>query len=38
MAWDYYGRLWADAKLDIVFGQLPILLLTKTIKFGKVVQ
>ena len=29
MAWDYYGRLWADAKLDIVFGQLPILVVNE---------
>ena len=32
MAWDYYGKLWADAKLDIVFGQLPILVVNENIQ------
>ena len=25
MAWDYYGKPWSEAKLEVAFGQLPVL-------------
>ena len=29
MAWDFYGRPWRDAKEDVPFNQLPILVIDK---------
>ncbi len=25
MAWDFYGKPWAEAKPEVAFGQLPVL-------------
>ena len=29
MAWDYYGKPWSEAKLDVAFGQLPVLVVNE---------
>ena len=31
MAWDYYGKPWSEAKLEIAFGQLPVLVVNDTV-------
>ena len=31
MAWDYYGKPWSEAKLEVAFGQLPVLVVNDTV-------
>ena len=31
MAWDYYGKPWSEAKLEVAFGQLPVLVVNETV-------
>ncbi len=31
MAWDYYGKPWSDAKPEVHFGQLPVLVVNDTV-------
>ncbi len=31
MAWDYYGKPWSKAKLEVPFGQLPVLVVNDTV-------
>ena len=31
MAWDYYGKPWAETKLEVAFGQLPVLVVNDTV-------
>ena len=31
MAWDYYGKPWSEAKPDVPFGQLPVLVVNDTV-------
>ena len=30
MAWDYYGKPWSETKLEVAFGQLPVLVVNDT--------
>ena len=31
MAWDYYAKPWSEAKLEVAFGQLPVLVVNETV-------
>ena len=31
MAWDYYGKPWSEAKPEVPFGQLPVLVVNDTV-------
>ena len=31
MAWDYYGKPWSEAKMEVAFGQLPVLVVNDTV-------
>ena len=31
MAWDYYGKPWSETKLEVAFGQLPVLVVNDTV-------
>ena len=31
MAWDYYGKPWSEAKPEVHFGQLPVLVVNDTV-------
>ena len=31
MAWDYYGKPWSEAKLEVAFGQLPVLVVNGSV-------
>jgi len=32
MAWDYYGKPWSEAKSEVPFGQLPMLVVNDTVR------
>ena len=38
MAEDYFKKSWDEAKNDAPFNQLPLLIVLKILKFGKVIQ